>query len=92
MKKYGFPVLIDATHSVQRPGGNGASTGGKREYAEYIARAAIAVDADGLFMEVHPDPESALSDGSNMVKLQEFKPMLKRLLEIHDTVSKFEKE
>ena len=62
MKKIGYPVVFDATHSVQKPGGNGTSTGGNREYVEYLAKAAICCRADHLFMEVHPDPDSALSD------------------------------
>lgn len=71
MRKNGFPVIFDATHSVQRPGGNGTSTGGNRDYVEPLARAAVAVGADGLFMEVHPDPDSALSDGPNMIALKD---------------------
>ena len=72
MKKFGYPVVFDATHSVQTPGGKGYETGGNREYVEPLAKSAIAAGADALFFEVHPDPDHALSDGSNMVKLDEF--------------------
>lgn len=84
MKKFGYPVVFDATHSVQKPGGKGNATGGNREYVEYLAKAAIAVGADALFMEVHPNPDMALSDGPNMVKLDEFEEMLKRLIKVYD--------
>ena len=84
MKSTGFPVIFDATHSVQKPGGLGESTGGSREFVEPLARAAIAVGADGLFFEVHPDPDNALSDGPNMLKLNEFDGVLKRLLSLGD--------
>jgi len=79
MKKIGYPVVMDVTHSTQRPGG-GATSGGKPEYAPYIAKAAKAVGVDGFFFEVHPDPKEALSDGSNMVKLSEFKELLQNTL------------
>ena len=82
MKSTGLPVIFDATHSVQKPGGLGESSGGNREFVEPLARAAIAVGADGLFFEVHPDPDSALSDGPNMLKLNEFDDVLKRLLSL----------
>ena len=82
MKSTGFPVIFDATHSVQNPGGLGESSGGNREFVEPLARAAIAVGADGLFFEVHPDPDSALSDGPNMLNLSEFDDTLKRLLSL----------
>ncbi|ADD69170.1 2-dehydro-3-deoxyphosphooctonate aldolase [Denitrovibrio acetiphilus DSM 12809] len=75
MKKIGYPVVMDVTHSTQRPGG-GATSGGKPEYAPYIAKAAKAVGVDGFFFEVHPEPKEALSDGSNMVRLSEFKELL----------------
>ena len=86
MKKLGYPVIFDATHSVQKPGGKGDSTGGNREYVEYLAKAALAVGADALFFEVHPDPDAALSDGQNMVKLSDFEDMVLRLKKIHDAV------
>ncbi|MFQ7259044.1 3-deoxy-8-phosphooctulonate synthase [Intestinibacter bartlettii] len=86
MKKLGYPVVIDATHSVQKPGGNGTSTGGNREYAEPLAKAAIAVGADALFFEVHPDPDKALSDGANMVKLEDIEGILKRVIRVYNSV------
>lgn len=88
MRKYGYPVIFDATHSVQRPGGNGKTTGGNREYVEPLAMAAIAVGADGLFFEVHPSPENALSDGPNMVRLDEFENLLVRICDLYDAVRK----
>ena len=84
MKKFGYPIVFDATHSVQKPGGNGKSTGGNREYVEYLAKAAICCKADHLFMEIHPNPEVALSDGPNMVKLSDAEEMLKRILEVKE--------
>ena len=86
MKEFGVPVIFDATHSVQKPGGNGTSTGGNRQYVEYLAKAAISVGADGLFMETHPDPDHALSDGPNMVPLAEMKSLLKKLVRVYDAV------
>lgn len=86
MKELGVPVIFDATHSVQKPGGNGSSTGGNRQYVEYLAKAAVAVGADGLFMETHPDPDQAKSDGPNMVPLDEMEGLLKKLLRVYDAV------
>ena len=86
MKKIGYPVVFDATHSVQKPGGNGNSTGGNREYVETLAKAAIAAGVDALFFEVHPNPELALSDGPNMVRLDEFRSMLERILKVYNAV------
>lgn len=86
MKKLGYPVVMDATHSVQKPGGNGTSTGGNREYAEPLAKAAIAVGADAVFFEVHPDPDNALSDGANMVKLEDIEGILKRVIRVYNSV------
>lgn len=86
LKKLGYPVVMDATHSVQKPGGQGTSTGGNREYVEPLAKAAIAVGADALFFEVHPDPDHALSDGPNMVRLDEFEDMLRRILKIREAL------
>ena len=83
MKKFGYPVIFDATHSVQKPGGNGTSTGGNREYVEPLAKAAIAVGADGIFAETHPTPDSAWSDGPNMVPLAEMEDLLKKLIRIY---------
>lgn len=86
MKKFGYPVIMDATHSVQKPGGKGNATGGNRDYVEPLAKAAIAAGADALFFEVHPDPDHALSDGPNMVKLSDFEEMLKRVIKVYDSV------
>ena len=76
----GAPVIFDATHSVQQPGGKGASSGGEREFVSVLARAAVAVGVAGVFIETHPDPDSAPSDGPNMVPLAEFEGLLKRLM------------
>lgn len=87
MKKLGYPVVMDATHSVQKPGGQGSSTGGNREYVEPLAKAAVAAGADALFFEVHPNPDKALSDGPNMVRLNEFEEMLKRIMKVYRAVN-----
>ncbi len=87
MKKFGYPVVFDATHSVQRPGGDGSSTGGNRAYVEPLAKAAVAAGADALFFEVHPDPDNAKSDGPNMVRLDEFEGLLGRVLKVYNAVS-----
>lgn len=87
MKKLGYAVVMDATHSVQKPGGQGSSTGGNREYVEPLAKAAVAVGVDALFFEVHPNPEKALSDGPNMVRLNEFEEMLKRIIKVYRAVN-----
>lgn len=84
MKKLGYPVIFDATHSVQQPGGNGTSTSGNREYVEPLSKAAAAIGVDGFFFEVHPDPEHALSDGPNMVKLCDFEKLLSRVIKIRE--------
>lgn len=86
MKKFGYPVVFDATHSVQKPGGKGNATGGNREYVEPLAKAAIAAGADALFFEVHPDPDNALSDGPNMLRLAEFEDLLKRVINVWKAV------
>ena len=86
MKKLGVPVIFDATHSVQKPGGNGTSTSGNRDYAEYLARAAVAVGTDGIFMEVHPNPDEALSDSSNSVRLDEVEGILNWILMVREAV------
>lgn len=91
MKKLGYPVIYDATHSVQKPGGQGTSTGGNREYVKYLARAATAVGIDGMFAEVHPDPENAMSDGPNMIKLSDFENVLEQILRIHNLTKEFDK-
>jgi 2-dehydro-3-deoxyphosphooctonate aldolase (KDO 8-P synthase) len=76
----GAPVIFDATHSVQQPGGKGASSGGEREFVPVLARAAVAVGVAGVFIETHPDPDSAPSDGPNMVPLREFEGLVRRLM------------
>lgn len=88
MQELGAPVIFDATHSVQEPGGLGRTTGGNRAMVEPLARAATAMGVDGLFFETHPAPESSPSDGPNMVPLAEFGRMLTRLLRIRETVEK----
>ncbi|MBA4326723.1 MAG: 3-deoxy-8-phosphooctulonate synthase [Polaromonas sp.] len=87
MRETGAPVVFDATHSVQLPGGNGTSSGGMREMVPVLARAAVAVGIAGLFMETHPDPANAMSDGPNAVPLKHMKALLETLLEL-DRVTK----
>jgi 2-dehydro-3-deoxyphosphooctonate aldolase (KDO 8-P synthase) len=82
MAKNGYPVVFDATHSVQQPGGMGDKSGGQREFVEYLARAAIAVGVAAIFIETHPDPDNAPSDGPNMVPLSKMPSLLKQLTEI----------
>ena len=82
MAKNGYPVVFDATHSVQQPGGMGDKSGGQREFVEYLARAAIAVGVAAVFMETHPDPDNAPSDGPNMVPLKQMPKLLKQLVAI----------
>ncbi|MDX1348231.1 MAG: 3-deoxy-8-phosphooctulonate synthase [Thiomicrorhabdus chilensis] len=86
MRRTGCPVVFDATHSVQQPGGQGASSGGQREMVPVLARAAVAAGISGLFMETHPDPENALSDGPNMWPLGNLKPLLQTLKHLDDLV------
>lgn len=83
MKKIGYPIVFDATHSVQKPGGNGASSGGNSSYVRYLARAAAAVGIDGLFTEVHPNPAEALSDGANCLRLDDYEEVLYEVLQFH---------
>jgi 2-dehydro-3-deoxyphosphooctonate aldolase (KDO 8-P synthase) len=87
MRQTGYPVIFDATHSVQLPGGAGKSSGGQREYAPVLARAAVAAGVDGVFMEVHPNPEQALCDGPNALKLDTINNLLSRLKTIHNTIT-----
>ncbi|OMP66114.1 3-deoxy-8-phosphooctulonate synthase [Domibacillus epiphyticus] len=89
MRELGVPVVFDATHSVQIPGGNGTSTGGKREFVPNLSRAAVAVGIDALFAEVHPNPDEAWSDGPNMIKLQELEEVLKPIKEIDQMMKNF---
>ena len=86
MQALGVPVIFDATHSVQEPGGLGKSTGGNRAMVEPLARAATAVGADGLFFETHPTPDTSPSDGANMVPLDQFGQLLARLVRIRETI------
>ena len=86
MRDLGCPVIFDATHSVQQPGGRGDSTGGQREFVAPLSRAAAAVGIDGLFMEVHPDPDNALSDGPNMVPLNRVEKLLTELVSIRNSL------
>jgi len=86
MSRFGFPIVFDATHSVQQPGGMGEKSGGQREFVPYLARAAIAVGVGAIFMETHEDPDNAPSDGPNMVPLSEVKALLKKLTEIDKLV------
>jgi 2-dehydro-3-deoxyphosphooctonate aldolase (KDO 8-P synthase) len=79
MRASGYPVVFDATHSVQLPGGQGESSGGQREFVEYLSRAAVATGIDGIFMEVHEDPDKALCDGPNSIPLSELAVLLKKL-------------
>ncbi len=87
MAKLGYPIVFDATHSVQQPGGMGEKSGGQREFVPYLSRAAIAVGVGAVFMETHEDPDNAPSDGPNMVPLNEIKSLLKQLVSI-DTLVK----
>ena len=82
MSKFGFPIVFDATHSVQQPGGMGEKSGGQREFVPFLARAAIAVGVGAIFIETHEDPDNAPSDGPNMVPLNEIEKLLKKLTEI----------
>jgi 2-dehydro-3-deoxyphosphooctonate aldolase (KDO 8-P synthase) len=88
MRAMGYPVIFDATHSVQLPGGGGTCSSGQREFVAPLARAATAVGCDGFFMEVHPQPEKALSDGPNMVRLQELRGLLLQLQAIWEVSGK----
>ena len=82
MKTFGFPVIFDATHSVQLPGGGGDKSSGQREFAPVLARSALAAGANGIFLETHPEPDHALSDGPNMIPLAEMPALLKDLLKV----------
>ena len=82
LAKFGYPVVFDATHSVQQPGGMGDKSGGQREFVEYLSRAAIAVGVGAIFMETHEDPDNAPSDGPNMVPLSLMPSLLKKLIAI----------
>jgi 2-dehydro-3-deoxyphosphooctonate aldolase (KDO 8-P synthase) len=88
LRSFGYPVVFDATHSVQLPGGGGTKSAGQREFVSPLASAAAAAGCDGFFMEVHPDPDHALSDGPNMVPLHQLKPLLERLMRICQAAGK----
>ncbi len=87
MRGYGYPVIFDVTHSLQLPGGRGDASGGNREFAPTLARAAVAAGVDGLFLEVHPDPDKALCDGPNMISLESLEGMLREVKAIHRLLS-----
>lgn len=88
MQETGYPVIFDATHSIQLPGGEGKQSGGQREYAATLARAAVAAGADGVFLEVHSDPDNAPCDGPNSLKLDDLEDLLSQLKAIHEVVRK----
>jgi len=88
MAKNGYPVIFDATHSVQQPGGLGETSGGQREFVEYLSRAAVAVGVAGVFIETHQDPDNAPSDGPNMVPLNKLEKLLSQLSEIDNLIKK----
>jgi len=90
MKRFGYPVVFDATHGVQLPGGRSKSSGGQREFVAPLARAAIAAGADGIFLEIHPHPDSALCDGPNSLPFEHVEPLLVTLRELHQVVAKRE--
>ena len=86
MRRFGCPIIFDATHSVQQPSSQSGITGGNREMVPHLMRAALAVGVDGLFIETHPDPEHAISDAANQVRLADIKPLLEQALEINQLV------
>lgn len=86
MKKIGFPVILDVTHSLQQPNQQNGVTGGQPEMIEYMAKAGIAVGADGLFIETHPNPETALSDGANMLKLEYMETLIDKILKLRSSI------
>jgi len=88
MKGFGYPVVFDATHGVQLPGGRGTSSGGQREFVAPLAKAAVAAGADGIFLEIHPDPDSALSDGPNSLPFEHVETLVAVLKKVHQTVEK----
>ena len=87
MQNFGVPVIFDATHSVQEPGGRGDTTGGQREMVPPLARAAVAIGVDGVFLETHPQPDESPSDGANMVPLTEVQTLLGQLCAIRDSIT-----
>ena len=89
MQAFDVPVVFDATHSVQQPGGLGGATGGNREMVEPLARAAVAIGTDALFFETHPEPETSPSDGANMIPLDRFSAMIDRLRSLRQIIVQF---
>ncbi len=87
MRRFGFPIIFDATHSVQLPGGGGDKSSGQREFAPVLARCAVVAGANGLFIETHPNPDKALSDGPNMIPLAEMPKLLAQLSRLHQVVA-----
>jgi 2-dehydro-3-deoxyphosphooctonate aldolase (KDO 8-P synthase) len=90
MRKFGYPVVFDVTHSIQLPGREGKSSGGQPEFIEPLARAGTAAGADGLFLEVHDNPSRALSDGTNALPLEQFRPLLQRILQLSALVREWD--
>jgi 2-dehydro-3-deoxyphosphooctonate aldolase (KDO 8-P synthase) len=90
MKQFGYPVILDVTHSLQLPGGQGSHSGGQPEYIEPLARAGVAAGVDGVFMEVHDNPARALSDGANALPLRRFHPLVKKLCDLGSFVRKLD--
>lgn len=88
MKNFGYPVVFDATHGVQLPGGRGTSSGGQREFVAPLAKAAVAAGADGIFLEIHPNPDSALSDGPNSLPFEHVESLVAVLKKVHQTVER----
>ena len=88
MAKNGYPIVFDATHSVQQPGGQGEQSGGQREFVEYLSRAAVAVGVAAIFLETHQDPDNAPSDGPNMVPLNKLESLISQIVEIDSLVKK----
>ena len=86
MQRFGYPVIFDATHSVQLPAGAGDKSSGQREFIAHLARAAIAAGADGLFLEIHPNPDAALCDGPNSLPVSEVRSLIKLLIKIHHII------
>lgn len=86
LKKNGYPVIFDGTHSAQKPGGNGSSTSGNREYVPYLVKAAVAAGADGVFLEAHFEPDRALSDGANMIRMEDVRPLIEKCLNIRTCI------
>jgi 2-dehydro-3-deoxyphosphooctonate aldolase (KDO 8-P synthase) len=88
MREHGYPIIFDATHSLQQPGGQGTKSGGQREMVPDLARGAVAVGCDALFMEIHPDPDKALSDGPNMLQIDLLPDLLEQLVTLDQVVKR----